>query len=125
MTENDEVLVAGTLYAGYLSEPSFTDHLWRTGDLDRRDDEGFLHLRGRKGELLGSVFGRDLSLQWPESELVAQDGPAQAAVFGESRCSLSRSSCPSRAWIEDGSSKPFSNPTSVCQITRRCADILS
>jgi long-chain acyl-CoA synthetase len=86
ITENDEVLVAATPCAGYPSEPSFTEHLWCTGDLDRMDDEGFLHLRGRKSDLFGTVSGRDLSLQWPESELVAQYGSVQAAVFGESRC---------------------------------------
>jgi long-subunit acyl-CoA synthetase (AMP-forming) len=60
IAENDEVLVAGTLCAGYLGKPSLTEHLWRTGDLDRRDDEGFLHLRGRKGELISTAFGPDL-----------------------------------------------------------------
>lgn len=59
-----------------------------TGDLGRLDDDGFLHIEGRRKHLLITSYGRNVSPEWPEAELLAGGAIAQAAVFGEARPQL-------------------------------------
>ena len=59
-----------------------------TGDLGRLDADGFLYVEGRRKNVLITSFGRNVSPEWPEAELVAQPAIAQAAVFGEARAQL-------------------------------------
>jgi long-chain acyl-CoA synthetase len=59
-----------------------------TGDLGRLDEDGFLHVEGRRSNVLITSFGRNVSPEWPEAELVAGRAIAQAAVFGEARPAL-------------------------------------
>jgi long-subunit acyl-CoA synthetase (AMP-forming) len=56
-----------------------------TGDLGRFDSGGFLYVDGRRKNLLITSFGRNVSPEWPEAELLAGPSIAQAAVFGEAR----------------------------------------
>ena len=59
---------------------------WRaTGDLGRIDDEGFLYVHGRRKHVLITSYGRNVSPEWPEAELVAGPAIVQAAVFGEAQ----------------------------------------
>ena len=58
---------------------------WRTGDVGHRDADGFLHVTGRKRNVLINAFGRNVSPEWVESELGAGSAIAQALVFGEAR----------------------------------------
>ena len=59
-----------------------------TGDLGRLDADGFLYIEGRRKNVLITSFGRNISPEWPESELLAGPAIAQAAVFGEARPQL-------------------------------------
>ena len=59
-----------------------------TGDLGRLDADGFLHVNGRRKHVLITSFGRNVSPEWPEAELLAGRAIAQAAVFGEARARL-------------------------------------
>lgn len=59
-----------------------------TGDLGRLDDEGFLHVEGRRKNVVITSFGRNVSPEWPESELLSGAAVAQAAVFGDARPQL-------------------------------------
>ncbi|HEX6266191.1 MAG TPA: AMP-binding protein, partial [Burkholderiales bacterium] len=59
-----------------------------TGDLGRLDGEGFLYIEGRRKHLLITSYGRNVSPEWPEAELLAGGAIAQAAVFGEARPQL-------------------------------------
>jgi long-subunit acyl-CoA synthetase (AMP-forming) len=72
-----------------------------TGDLGRLDEEGFLHLDGRRGNVLITSFGRNVSPEWPEAELVAGRAIAQAAVFGEGRACLCAVLVPTDAAASD------------------------
>jgi long-chain acyl-CoA synthetase len=57
-----EVEVLGAPMLGYLGAPdSAPAGWWSTGDLGRIDEDGFLHLSGRHGNLLITAFGRNVS----------------------------------------------------------------
>ncbi len=82
-----EVLVRGNLFRGYLGgeAPELEQGWWRTGDLGHLDDDGFLHLTGRRKNLFITAFGRNVAPEWVERELILQPAILQAAVFGEAR----------------------------------------
>jgi long-subunit acyl-CoA synthetase (AMP-forming) len=56
-----------------------------TGDVGRIDADGFLYIEGRRKHVLITSYGRNVSPEWPEAELLAGPAIAQAAVFGEAR----------------------------------------
>ena len=62
---------------------------WPTGDLGRLDDQGFLHLSGRRSNVLITSFGRNVSPEWVETALAGQAAVAQAVVFGDGQPGLS------------------------------------
>jgi long-chain acyl-CoA synthetase len=81
-----ELEVAGCFAEGYLGQAEALTEEWLpTGDLASIDSEGFITITGRKKNLLISSFGRNISPEWPESELLSQHGILQVAVFGEAR----------------------------------------
>lgn len=82
-----EVLVRGNRFAGYLGEAQIRsdEDWWHTGDIGYLDDEGFLHLRGRRRHIFITAFGRNVSPEWVERELILEPSIAQAALFGEAR----------------------------------------
>ncbi len=85
--EDGEILVSGSLFSGYLGqdEPEFRDGFYATGDTGYLDDDGFLHVTGRKKHIFITAFGRNVSPEWVERELTALPAIAQAVVFGEAR----------------------------------------
>ncbi len=84
--DDGEILVRGSLFDGYLGQPaSLVDGYWPTGDLGYLDDEGFLHLNGRKKHIFITAFGRNVSPEWVERELSIETPIAQVCVFGEAR----------------------------------------
>jgi long-subunit acyl-CoA synthetase (AMP-forming) len=86
----DEILVEGPAFLGYLGAAPQVPHApVRTGDLGSIDAHGRLRVTGRLKHLLITGFGRNVSPEWPESELLARAPIRQAAVFGEGRPWLS------------------------------------
>lgn len=81
--EQGEILVGGAVMKGYLGEPDRDGDLIATGDLGVLDEDGFLHVSGRKKHLFITAFGRNVNPEWVEAELQGQLAIAQAAVFGE------------------------------------------
>ncbi len=80
------VTVSGNPFLGYVGDPaSWYPASVATGDLGRLDAEGFLHLEGRRSNLLVSSFGRNISPEWIESEIATGTPIAQCVVFGEAR----------------------------------------
>jgi len=67
----------------YLGQADIAAGWFPTGDLGRFDGEGFLRVSGRKKEVIVTSFGRNVSPEWVESELVADEVVAQAFVFGD------------------------------------------
>jgi long-subunit acyl-CoA synthetase (AMP-forming) len=83
-SEEGEVLVGGSAFLGYLGQNQPVQP-WPTGDLGFLDDEGYLHLTGRKKSLFITSFGRNVAPEWVERELTLQPAIAQAAVYGEAK----------------------------------------
>jgi long-subunit acyl-CoA synthetase (AMP-forming) len=80
-----EVLVSGASYCGYVGELPPASHEIATGDVGRIDADGFLYILGRLKNVYITSFGRNVSPEWIEAELVKQRSIAQVAVFGEAR----------------------------------------
>jgi long-subunit acyl-CoA synthetase (AMP-forming) len=81
-----EIEVAGSLFRDYLgAQEDLRDAFWPTGDIGHLDEDGFLHLTGRKKNMFITSFGRNVAPEWIERELTLSPAIAQAAVFGEAR----------------------------------------
>lgn len=84
------IVVEGPSFLGYLgASVAPVSSPVQTGDLGSIDGAGRLRITGRAGNLLITGFGRNVSPEWPEAELLAQPEIRQAAVFGEGRPWLS------------------------------------
>ncbi|MDQ6993740.1 MAG: AMP-binding protein [Mariprofundus sp.] len=84
--QDGEILVAGSLFSGYLGEPQLAPSaVWPTGDIGYLDDDGFLYLTGRKKHIFITAFGRNVSPEWVERELSIEQGISQCCLFGEAR----------------------------------------
>jgi len=82
--DSGEIFVAGTAFAGYLKEPDRDpDEEIATGDLGYLDDDGYLYVTGRCRHRIVTGYGRNISPEWVESELVSHPSIAQAAVLGD------------------------------------------
>ena len=62
---------------------------WPSGDLGHVDADGFLHVSGRKKNLLITAFGRNVSPEWVETALRGHPAVLQAVVFGDGEPALS------------------------------------
>ena len=81
-----EVVISGNCFLGYVGQPeSWGATSVATGDLGTLDAEGYLHLQGRRNNLLISSFGRNISPEWVESELLQQPHIYQCVVLGDAR----------------------------------------
>jgi acyl-CoA synthetase (AMP-forming)/AMP-acid ligase II len=80
-----EILVSGPRCLGYLGGEEAPVAWLATGDLGCLDADGFLHVEGRRKNVIITSFGRNIAPEWPEAELAAGGAIAQAAVFGEAR----------------------------------------
>jgi acyl-CoA synthetase (AMP-forming)/AMP-acid ligase II/pyrroloquinoline quinone (PQQ) biosynthesis protein C len=102
IADDGEVFVAGAMLLGYAGEPIPARYSWPTGDLGRLDDEGYLHLSGRKRDMLVTAFGRNVAPDWVEAELARHGAIAQVAVFGEARPWLAAVIVPQRGGDRGG-----------------------
>lgn len=87
IADDGEVLIRGNRFAGYLGEAcgGGDEEWWHTGDIGHLDDEGFLYLHGRRRHIFITAYGRNVSPEWVERELILEPAIAQAALFGEAR----------------------------------------
>jgi acyl-CoA synthetase (AMP-forming)/AMP-acid ligase II len=101
VADDGEIEVAGTPMLGYVGEPSRGIDWWPTGDLGETDADGFLHVRGRRKNVLITGFGRNVSPEWIETALRSLPLIAHAVVFGDGAPALSAVIWPSRADLDD------------------------
>jgi long-subunit acyl-CoA synthetase (AMP-forming) len=87
IAQDGEILIRGNCFSGYLgeSQQDLDNAWWHSGDIGYIDDEGYLHLQGRRRHIFISAFGRNVSPEWVEREMVLEPAIAQAALFGEAR----------------------------------------
>ncbi len=81
-----EILILGNTFLGYVGGAARdAQQPLLSGDLGALDEQGFVHLKGRSSHLLISSYGRNISPEWPESELLANPIITRAVVFGDAR----------------------------------------
>jgi long-subunit acyl-CoA synthetase (AMP-forming) len=96
-----EIQVEGARALAYLGGEALPDGPVRTGDLGYQDDEGYVHITGRRKNVFITAFGRNVSPEWVESELLAHPAIAQAVVWGEAQADNVAVLVPRRADIDD------------------------
>lgn len=85
-TIDGEIIVSGSTFLGYANQPdSWGADAVHTGDIGHIGDDGFVHVNGRLKHQLITSFGRNLSPEWVESELLAGPLLQQAVVVGDDR----------------------------------------
>lgn len=95
-----EIHVGVPGFLGYVGEKRDRE-IHATGDIGRIDEDGFLYIEGRRSNVLITSFGRNISPEWVESELLSQPQIGQAFVFGEAHPALGALIVPSSAAIGD------------------------
>lgn len=88
LSARGEILVDGPRLPGYLGAPVLPDGPLATGDIGRIDGDGRLYVTGRLKHQIITSFGRNVSPEWPEAELLASPAVVQVVVFGEARPTL-------------------------------------
>jgi len=84
--DGGEICLSGTAMLGYVGQPdSWHPREIRSGDLGFIDEDGFVHIEGRARNLIITSYGRNVSPEWVESELLAGPHLAQAVVTGDAR----------------------------------------
>jgi len=82
---DQQVVVSGNTFLGYLDEPtSWYQTEVCTGDIATLEN-GTLEILGRASNLIINSYGRNISPEWVESELLATGAFAQVVVFGEAK----------------------------------------
>lgn len=86
--ENDgEILVTGSSMLGYLGQQASKDII-KTGDIGFLDDNGYLHITGRKNNLLITSYGRNISPEWIESEAQSHPELQGIVIMGDGQSAL-------------------------------------
>lgn len=84
-TDEQEIVVNGNAYLGYVGQEQSHRHCVHTGDIGALDADGHLVITGRKKNIFITSFGRNVSPEWVERELKISPYIAQAALFGEAK----------------------------------------
>ncbi len=91
IAKDDEILVKGPhVFLGYYKNQEATDETlidgWLySGDLGKIDDEGFLHITGRKKDLIITAGGKNIAPKNIESAMKDSNLVGEAVVIGDRR----------------------------------------
>ncbi len=91
IADDGEILVRGrNVFAGYFKDPEATAETLRdgwlhSGDLGRFDEDGFLHITGRKKDIIITAGGKNIAPKNIEAALADIPLVAQAVVIGDRR----------------------------------------
>ncbi|MEP7173713.1 MAG: AMP-binding protein, partial [Aestuariivirga sp.] len=97
-----EILLQTPDLLGYVGRP--LDHAgFATADVGHVDRDGFLFIDGRKSNVIITSFGRNISPEWIESELLANPQIGHSMVYGEAAPFLSALIVPAAPEVTDDS----------------------
>jgi long-chain acyl-CoA synthetase len=106
--EDGELLVRGpSIFGGYWQKPEANhecfdaDGFFRTGDIARLDDDGFLYITDRKKELLKTSGGKLVAPQPIENRLKNSVMVAQCALVGDKHKFIAALISPNFAALEE------------------------
>ncbi len=106
LAADGEILARGpNVFSGYFKDPeatraAFTDDGWfRTGDLGRLDEQGFLRIIGRKKEILVTAGGKNIPPANVEMRFADDPVIDRVVVYGDGKRYLV--AC---VWVVDGAS---------------------
>jgi len=91
IAEDGEILVKGpSVFQGYWHKPletelAFVDGWFRTGDIGRLDEDGYLYVTDRKKDLIKTSGGKFIAPQPIENALKHNPLVAEAAVVGDKK----------------------------------------
>lgn len=91
IAKDDEIIVRGpNVFLGYYKEPEATaetlvDGWLHSGDLGKFDDDGFLHITGRKKEIIITAGGKNIAPKNIEAALKNHALVNEAVVIGDRR----------------------------------------
>ncbi len=109
IADDGEILVSGrNVFAGYFKDEVATNEAltpdgWlRSGDLGRFDEDGFLHITGRKKEIIITAGGKNITPKNIEELLKLCPLVAEAVVIGDRRKFLS-----ALVWLEPDVTKKW------------------
>ena len=91
IADDGEILVRGpNVFLGYYKEPAATDEVLKdgwlySGDLGKFDDEGYLHITGRKKEIIITSGGKNITPKNIEAALKNHPLVGEAVVIGDRR----------------------------------------
>ena len=91
IADDGEVLLSGpNIFRGYYKNPEATSETIRdgwlhTGDLGRVDEDGFLHITGRKKDIIITAGGKNITPANLENGLKQNQYISQAVVYGDRR----------------------------------------
>lgn len=89
IAQDGEIQTRGVSYLGYLGQEKNNEEWFPTGDIGRIDENGHLHIVGRKKNVIINSFGRNISPDWIEAELAAIPEILQVVVYGDGEPFLS------------------------------------
>jgi long-subunit acyl-CoA synthetase (AMP-forming) len=96
-----EIRVRAPTFTGYLGAPAPAGTDFATGDLGRVDSDGYVYVEGRAKNVLITTFGRNVSPEWVEGELLQHAAIGQACVAGDDRPHLAALIVPRHAGVAD------------------------
>lgn len=87
VADDGEIRVTGASMLGYLGQ-AVSGKVIKTGDIGYIDEHNYLHITGRKSNLLITSYGRNISPEWIESEARAYPELQQIVVMGDAQRAL-------------------------------------
>ena len=99
-----EIMILGKTHDGYLNGPRRNPECeLATGDLGYLDEDGYLHVTGRRCDVIITGYGRNISPEWVESELLSHPLIEQVVVFGNNMPYLTAVLVPTARGTQAGS----------------------
>ncbi len=83
LANDGEIITQGELFLGYLGQTQYQQETYATGDIGRFDKDNNLYIIGRKKNIIINSFGRNISPEWIEAELLALDEILQVVIYGD------------------------------------------